>query len=389
MSFAAESRLCLETAYSTAMEGQGKDMTMTTRSHASDQAGGRATATSDPVGKTEPRPDFVDRAEGFRRELFAHCYRMSGSVHEAEDLVQETYLRAWRSYGQFEERASMRTWLHRIATNVCLTALEKAPRRPLPTGLGQPSSDPDQPLSEPGVNAEVPWLTPVPDSLVPIADSPDGAAEAREGIRLAFIAALQHLPPRQRAALVLRDVLQWRAAEVAEAVGTSTAAVNSALQRARETVRQAELSRDAASDPGAALDEEQRAALERYVTAFWDKDMDALVQMFTDRAVWEMPPFPEWFRGPQAIARLIAGKCPGGAHDMVLLPTRANGQPAYGLYMRGADGDFHPWQLQVLTLDGSQVSHVGAFFDESLFALCGLPASLPGDRTPDALTTAG
>lgn len=322
--------------------------------------------------------DFVQRAEQFRRELFAHCYRMSGSVHDAEDLVQETYLRAWRAYGSFEERASMRTWLHRIATNVCLTALDGAARRPLPTGLGQPSDDPHGPLRDP---VEAPWLTPVPDALVPTEQSPEGAVEQREGVRLAFVAALQHLPPRQRAALVLRDVLQWRAAEVAQAVGTSTAAVNSALQRARESVRAAELSRD---ETGGELTAEQRGLLDRYVTAFWEKDVDTLVELFTDRAVWEMPPFPGWFRGGRDIATLITSKCPAGVHDMVMLPTRANGQPAYGLYLREGEA-FRPWQLQVLTLEGERVSHVGAFFDDRLFALFGLPATLPGNTTAESL----
>lgn len=327
-------------------------------------------STSDPSTGTD---EFMARADGFRRELLAHCYRMSGSAHDAEDLVQETYLRAWRAYDKFEDRSSMRTWLYRIATNVCLTALEGRARRPLPTGLGQPSSDPDTPLSEPG---EVPWLSPLPDSMG--GSGPEDAAEQRESVHLAFIAALQHLPPRQRAALVLRDVLQWRAAEVAEAVGTSTAAVNSALQRARAAVRAAQLERDQAPEP---LDAEQEELLQRYVTAFWEKDVEALVAMFTDQAVWEMPPFPEWYRGPDAISRLIAQKCPGEVHEMIMLPTSANGQPAFGLYMKQPDGSFQPFHLQVLTLDQSQVSHVGAFFDTQLFALCGLPESLPPGST--------
>lgn len=263
----------------------------------------------------------------------------------------------------------MRTWLYRIATNVCLTALEGRARRPLPTGLGQPSSDPDTPLSEP---TEVPWLSPLPDSMG--GSAPEDAAEQRESIHLAFIAALQHLPPRQRAALVLRDVLRWRAAEVAEAVGTSTAAVNSALQRARAAVKAAQLERD---QTPAALDPEQEELLERYVQAFWEKDVDALVGMFTDRAVWEMPPFPEWYTGPEVIARLVGTKCPGQAHEMIMLPTSANGQPAFGLYMKDEAGTFRPFHLQVLTLDEALVSHVGAFFDPRLFSMCGLPESLP------------
>ena len=265
----------------------------------------------------------------------------------------------------------MRTWLYRIATNVCLTALEGRARRPLPTGLGQPSSDPDTPLSEPQPG-EVPWLSPLPDAMG--GSSPEDVAEQRESVHLAFIAALQHLPPRQRAALVLRDVLRWRAAEVAEAVGTSTAAVNSALQRARAAVKAAQLERDRA--PGE-LDPEQEALLQRYVQAFWDKDVDALVGMFTDRAVWEMPPFPEWYTGPESIARLIGTKCPGAAHEMIMVPTSVNRQPAFGLYMKQPDGSFVPFHLQVLTLADAQVSHVGAFFDTSLFGLCGLPESLP------------
>lgn len=330
------------------------------------------------VAGTQPREegqgDFTARAEQYRRELFAHCYRMSGSVHEAEDLVQETFLRAWRGYSKFEERASMRTWLHRIATNVCLTSLEGQSRRPLPTGLGQPSADPTEPVHAEG---EVPWLSPVPDALV--ASSPEGAAEAQESIRLAFVAALQHLPPRQRAALVLRDVLQWKAAEVAEAVGTSTAAVNSALQRARETVRKAELSRDGAAGN---LTEAQNALLERYVQAFWEKDIEGLVGMFTDRAVWEMPPFPGWYQGAREIGTLIDTQCPGTAQMMVMVPTSANGQPAFGLYMRGPDGTYTPFHLQVLTLDGDRVCHVGAFFDADLFATFGLPPALPADAAP-------
>lgn len=353
----------------TAYSVQAKGIRMSTPSSAERR---QQTATPDADG--EGRGDFAARAEQYRRELFAHCYRMSGSVHEAEDLVQETFLRAWRGYHAFEERASMRTWLHRIATNVCLTSLEGQARRPLPTGLGQPSADPSEPVHADG---EVPWLSPVPDALV--ASSPEGAAEAQEGIRLAFVAALQHLPPRQRAALVLRDVLRWKAAEVAEAVGTSTAAVNSALQRARETVRKAELTRDGATGT---LTPEQNALLERYVQAFWEKDIEGLVGMFTDQAVWEMPPFPGWYQGPRTIGTLIDTQCPGTARMMVMVPTSANGQPAFGLYMRGPDGSYTPFHLQVLALEGDKVAHVGAFFDEDLFATFGLPPALPADTAP-------
>ena len=313
---------------------------------------------------------FPQEADGYRRELFAHCYRMTGSVHDAEDLVQETYLRAWRAYGAFEGRSSVRTWLYRIATNVCLTALEGRERRPLPTGLGAPGSTAGDPLDE---RAEVPWLQPVPDALV--AD-PASVVTDRDSIRLAFVAALQHLPARQRAILILRDVLRWRAAEVAEALETTTAAVNSGLQRAHATLAKAQLSEDEVGDPTP----EQREMLERYVQAFWDKDVDAIVAMLTRDAIWEMPPFAGWYSGDANIGRLIDTQCPGGVHDMPMVPTLANGQPAFGLYMRTAAGDFEPFHLQVLTLDGHEVRHVVAFFEPTLFGVFGLPERLPADH---------
>jgi RNA polymerase sigma-70 factor, ECF subfamily len=299
-------------------------------------------------------------------------------VHDAEDLVQETYLRAWRAYHNFEGRSSVRTWLYRIATNVCLTALEGRQRRPMPTGLGTPSSDPTVPVVE---NGEVPWLEPVPDVVLEGSD-PLSVVTDRDTIRLAFVAALQHLPARQRAVLILRDVLRWKAAEVAEALETTTASVNSALQRAHATLEKANLSEDTVAEPTA----EQKAMLDRYVEAFWEKDIDAIVSMLTKDAIWEMPPYPGWYQGSETIGRLIDTQCPGETHDMRMLPTRANGQPAFGLYMRGSDGTFRPFHLQVLTLGPDGVEHVGAFFDHSLFALCGLPATLPADHDPaDAL----
>jgi RNA polymerase sigma-70 factor (ECF subfamily) len=311
--------------------------------------------------------DFPQEADGYRRELLAHCYRMTGSVHEAEDMVQETYLRAWRAYHAFEGRSSVRTWLYRIATNVCLTALEGRDRRPLPTGLGAPGSTAGDPLDE---RTEVPWLEPAPDALVL---DPATAVAERESIRLAFVAALQHLPARQRALLVLRDVLRWRAAEVAEALGTTTAAVNSGLQRAHATRAKARLDEDSVGEPTP----EQREMLERYVQAFWDKDIDAIVSMLTRDAVWEMPPFAGWYQGADNIGRLIDTQCPGGVHDMPMVPTLANGQPAFGLYMRTEAGDFEPFQLQVLTLGADGVRRVAAFFTPELFATFGLPVRLP------------
>lgn len=317
--------------------------------------------------------DFPQVTDPYRRELLAHCYRMTGSVHDAEDLVQETYLRAWRAYHGFEGRSSVRTWLYRIATNVCLTALEGKNRRPMPTGLGMPSSEGTSPVEE---NGEIPWLEPLPDSL--LVSDPAAVVSDRDTIRLAFVAAIQHLPARQRAVLILRDVLRWRAAEVAEALESSTASVNSALQRAHATLEKANLSADTIGEPTA----EQREMLDRYVQAFWDKDISAIVSMLTKDAIWEMPPFTGWYQGADTIGTLIDTQCPGGAHDMRMLPTRANGQPAFGLYMRGPDQSFHPFHLQVLTLGRDGVEHVGAFFGEQVFRTFGLPDRLPPDYVP-------
>ena len=324
--------------------------------------------------------EFMPLAERYRRELLAHCYRMLGSVHEAEDLVQETYLRAWRAYDRFEGRSSLRTWLYRIATSACLTALESRNRRPLPTGLGAPKSDPAGELAQ---NTEVPWLEPVPDALVGAGADPAAVVTSRESIRLAFIAALQHLPPRQRAVLILREVLNWRAAEVAEMLGTTTAAVNSMLQRARAQITDAAPTEETVAQPATA---KQRELLERYVAAFEKYDTAALVELFSKDAVWEMPPFTGWWQSPEDIARLVATQCPAqGPGDMRMVPTVANGQPAFGLYMRhdrvepgGAHGGEHrAFQLQVLHLSGSVVDHVVVFFDTSLFAKFGLPEILP------------
>ncbi|WP_236789128.1 sigma-70 family RNA polymerase sigma factor [Amycolatopsis sp. GM8] len=315
--------------------------------------------------------DFLRQADPYRRELLAHCYRMLGSVHDAEDLVQETYLRAWKSYEKFEGRSSLRTWLYRIATRVCLTALENRGKRPLPTGLGNPGAQAGDELVE---QAEVPWLEPVPDAMVGAEQSdPAAIVTSRETIRLALIAALQHLPPRQRAVLILRDVLQWRAAEVAKVLNTTTTAVNSILQRARTQLAEVTPHEEEVVEPSAA---DQRELLDRYVDAFERKDITAMVELFTKDAVWEMPPFIGWYQGAENIARLIDTQCPAdGPGDMRLVPTRANGQPAFGLYMR--DGDvYRPFNLPVLTLSASGVEHVACFFDLSLFAKFGLPEVL-------------
>ncbi len=317
-------------------------------------------------------PDvFIADAQRYRRELLAHCYRMTGSLHDAEDLVQETYLRAWKAYDRFEGKSSVRTWLHRIATNTCLTALEARKRRPLPTGLGAPDSDPTAELES---RPEVPWLEPLPDH--DDSADPSNVVGTRESVRLAFIAALQHLSPRQRAVLVLRDVLQWKAAEVADAVGASTAAVNSLLQRARVQLDAVGPSVD---DVVAAPDSpEARQLLARYITAFEDYDIDTLETMFTAEAIWEMPPFTGWYRRPQTIGTLIHHNCPAEkAGDMRLLPVSANGQPGAAMYMHNPQtGRHEPFQLHVLDIVPAGISHVVAFLDTSVFPKFGLPEQL-------------
>ena len=323
------------------------------------------------MAETTVDEDFLRVADPFRRELLAHCYRMLGSVHDAEDLVQETYLRAWRSYDRFEGRSSVRTWLHRIATNACLTALESRGNRPLPTGLGNPSSGPDDTLEQQG---EVPWLEPIPDGMV--GGDPASIVSSRESVRLAMIAALQHLPPRQRAVLLLRDVLKWKAAEVADLLEITTAAVNSILQRARAQLDQVAPAEDEVAQP---VTQEQRELLARYVSAFENYDVQAIVELFTADAVWEMPPFTAWFQGAETIGALIANQCPAqGPGDLLLLPTEANGQPAFAMYLRDENGDYQAFSLHVVSMAGDAVDHVAMFFDLSLFEVFGMPESLPG-----------
>jgi RNA polymerase sigma-70 factor (ECF subfamily) len=326
--------------------------------------------------------DFREIDDRFRPELLAHCYRMLGSVHDAEDLVQETYLRAWRSMDRFEGRSSMRTWLYRIATNVCLTALESRNRRPLPSDFSEESSHPRGPLVQ---QPEVPWLEPVPDAMVAgERDDPASIVTARESVRLAFIAALQHLPPKQRAVLILRDVLRWRAAEVAELLDTTTVAVNSLLQRARAQLDEVAPTEGAVVEPTSPA---QRELLDRYVAAFESYDIAGIVKLFTEDAVWEMPPYTGWYQGAETIGELIACNCPAkGPGDMTLVPTAANGQPAFGVYMRADDGIHRAFQLHVLSVAGDRVTHVVSFFDLTLFSAFGLPESLPPQPPPRSLS---
>ncbi|HEV7421427.1 MAG TPA: sigma-70 family RNA polymerase sigma factor [Mycobacterium sp.] len=321
----------------------------------------------------ESKDAFLADAQRYRRELLAHCYRMTGSLHDAEDLVQETYLRAWKSFDGFQGRSSVRTWLYRIATNTCLTALDGRQRRPLPSGLGQPASDPH---GEIVAHPEVPWLEPLPDAPREDPSDPSVIVGSRESVRLAFIAALQHLSPRQRAVLVLRDVLQWKAAEVGAAVGASTAAVNSLLQRARAQLDAVGPKED--DSVAAPEDPETQDLLGRYIAAFEAYDIDKLVELFTADAVWEMPPFDGWYVGPEAIGALSRDKCPAErAGDMRLLSTTANGQPAAAMYMINRETGVHePFQLHVLAVSPNGVTHVVAFLDTTLFEKFGLPASL-------------
>jgi RNA polymerase sigma-70 factor (ECF subfamily) len=294
---------------------------------------------------------------------------MAGSVHDAEDLVQETYLRAWRGFHNFENRSSVRTWMYRIATNVCLTALDGKDRRPMPTGLGQPSSDPHGSLES---RPEVTWLEPVPDSVMwgGFVDDPAAEVVDRESVRLAFIAALQHLTPPQRAILILRDVLAWQSSEVAELLNMSTAAVNSSLQRARAQMHKLD-----PDDSGKRLDDEHaKELLSDYMAAFENYDVKRIVELLAEDAVWEMPPYLGWYQGSTAIGHLIETHCPAEAPgDQIMVPTSGNGQPAFALYMREPDGTHRAFQIQVLTLTDRGVSHVSTFFDTTLFEQFGLP----------------
>jgi RNA polymerase sigma-70 factor (ECF subfamily) len=310
--------------------------------------------------------------EQHRSELTAYCYRMLASPFEAEDAVQETLLRAWRSLDRFEGRSSLRSWLYRIATNVCLDMLNGKERRARPMDLG-PAREP----VESNLNAlpEVTWVEPVPDGLVVPEGDPADVAVARETIRLAFVAALQHLPPRQRAVLILCEVLRWKANEVAELLETSVASVNSALQRARATLEAADVS---AGDTAEALDEPDQELLARYVQAFEAYDIDALTALIHEDATQSMPPYDLWLSGRDDIFRWWFG--PGiGCRGSRVIPTRAaNGSPAFGQYKPNAAGDGHePWALQVIQLADGKIGELTFFLEtERVFPLFGLPLEL-------------
>ncbi len=312
--------------------------------------------------------------EPFRRELTGYCYRMLGSGFEAEDAVQEAMVRAWRSADSFQGRSSPRSWLYRIATNVCIDMLRSVQRRARPMEMG-PDSPPVESLLGP-MRSEATWVTPIPDaSVAPEHADPAEVAQYRESIRLAFVAALQHLPARQRAALILADVLRWRVAEVAELLDTSVPAVNSALQRARATL-DADLD-DARPEP---LDEADTELLERYVDAFQRYDIDELVTLLHQDAVQSMPPFELWLRGADHIGRWMVQPGPSACRGSRLLPAGANGCPAFGQYRRDPAGGYAPWAIQVLEVSDGRIASMNFFLHpldpERLFPSFGLPLHL-------------
>lgn len=311
---------------------------------------------------------FAPREED-RAALMGHCYRMLGSAVEADDAVQETLVRAVRGFGSFDGRSSLRTWLHRIATNVCLDVLSDRSRRARPLEEG-PAGTVDDPLEE---RPRTHWIEPVPDArAIPADADPAKLAVLRQSIRLAFVAALQCLPPRQRAALILAEVLDWSAGEIAEALDTTVPAVNSALQRARATVAERELGEN---EP--VLTAEQATLVDRYVSAFERYDMEALTALLREDASMSMPPYTLWLRGPASICAWMLGRgaaCRGSR----LIPTAACAQPAFGQYKPAPDGDCTPWSLTVLELAGGRIASLTFFLDtKTLFPRFGLPDSLP------------
>jgi len=319
-------------------------------------------------------PDDLER---YRRELTAHCYRMLGSGFEAEDAVQETMVRAWRATDSFEGRSAVRSWLYRIATNVCLDMLRSRQRRARPMEMG-PVRTADSPIGQ--MLPEGSWVSPIADArVVPDDGDPAEVAEVRDTVRLAFVAALQHLPPRQRAVLILREVLRWQATEVAELLDTSVPSVNSALQRARATLAGLDLVGSELQSPARSesqsMDAEHQALLARYVDAFERYDIEALVALLRSDAVMSMPPYDFWLRGPVEMGRFFLGQG-HGCRGSRLIPTAANGCAAFGSYKVDPDGGHQPWALQVIEVSGDRIVGHHNFLDTDLFAAFGLPDHL-------------
>jgi RNA polymerase sigma-70 factor, ECF subfamily len=317
--------------------------------------------------------------EEYRRELTGYCYRMLGSGFEADDAVQETMLRAWKSADRFEGRSSVRSWLYRIATNVCLDMLRGRQRRARPMELG-PSSPPDDSLLGQTLPEHM-WVSPIADDrILPEDADPAAIVEARDTIRLAFVTALQHLPPRQRAALILCEVLRWQAAEAAKLLDTSVPAINSALQRARATlatVPEEKRSADVRSDHTELLD--------RYVDAFQRYDMSALVTLLHEDAIQSMPPFAMWVQGAENICRFMQEPGPSACRGSRLIPVTANGCQGYGQYKPDPAGGYMPWALQVIEISGGRIVAINSFLDTArIFPAFGLPPRLPADHdTPE------
>ena len=327
------------------------------------------TATVDTVAELD-----LAALERFRGELTGYCYRMLGSTFDADDAVQETFVRAWQALGRFEGRSSLRSWVYRIATNVCLDTLRGRSRRALPMDLSSPVPAATAPTDVLGDEA---WLTPVPDAEIATANAdPAQRAVARESIRLAFVAALQHLPPRQRAVLILREVLCWQAAEVAELLETTVASVNSALQRARATLANRDLSSAAASASTAGLEEDERGLLAQYVDAFERYDIETLVTLLHQDGSISMPPHVMWLQGRQDLHDWYLGWGKGCAGSLLVPAGTANGSAVFGQYRVDPDGGHMPWSLQVVETNDGRISHIHHFLDQQLFARFGLPLHL-------------
>jgi RNA polymerase sigma-70 factor (ECF subfamily) len=318
----------------------------------------------------------MDQLQPHRAEITAYCYRMLGSPFEAEDAAQEALTRAWKAFDRFEGRSSLRSWLYRIATNVCFDHLDGRRRRALPMDLG-PANAFDQGLGAP--LSESTWVLPVADArVVPDHADPAEAALVRDSIRLAFVAALQHLPPRQRAVLVLREVLRWEASEVARLLDSTVASVNSALQRARATLGELDVQERTDVD---GLDDTGRALLERYEEAFLRYDVDALVSLLREDATLTMPPFAFWLRGADEAGRFWASPGPSRCRDSRLARVEVNGAPGFAQWKPSDDGTRHEaWALQVVELAGDRIARIDYFLDTAtVFPLFGLPLVWPGD----------
>jgi len=317
---------------------------------------------------------FRHLVEPHHASLHAHCYRMLGSVHDADDALQDALLRAWKGLRRFESRSALRSWLHRIATNSCLDAIARRPARVLPIDYGPPT--------DPAAGGKAPldealWIEPYPSEAEDGYAGPEARYEQREAVELAFIAALQHLPPKQRAALILRDVLGFSAREVAESLGSTTASVNSALQRARKAIDERLPARSQQATMRTLGDERLRDLVERFMHAFEHGEVDAILAMLAEDATFAMPPYAEWQRGREAIAE--SWLMPGGPPPRLrYVATRANGQPAVGTYLvEPGRGRCVPIALDVLTLDGTEIAAVIAFRTPEIFARFGLPDELP------------